>query len=375
MKRLIWTVAGLLGLALFVRVFVVGLYYVDSGSMEPTVHGAPKGGEYLAVRYGGARDLERFDLVVLLPGGGESEARIKRLVGLPGESLILRGGNLWIDGQLLAPNEPRPPLVPCFDDGLLDVESWFRFTEAWSRVEDELVLDAREVEHGSGRGLLYQRQVFKDHYLDRDGELVLGEVVVADGALRLQVRLDSPPATLRLGLVEQGDVFEVRITPAEGQARFELLRRNAEGEKRLAICEASWTAGFHELFFVNRDDHLSFSLDGEERLQKSYAGNAFLSSDHARRGFSAPTERVFFGGETGRATFKGVRVLRDLHYLPRGVFALDEELILGPAEILVLGDNSRASRDGRDWGPTLLREVLGRPLGVVWPPGHMRRLP
>ena len=121
MKRLIWTVAGLLGLALFVRVFVVGLYYVDSGSMEPTVHGAPKGGEYLAVRYGGARDLERFDLVVLLPGGGESEARIKRLVGLPGESLILRGGNLWIDGQLLAPNEPRPPLVPCFDDGLLDV--------------------------------------------------------------------------------------------------------------------------------------------------------------------------------------------------------------------------------------------------------------
>ncbi len=373
-RRLGWGLAGLLALLLFVRVFLVGLYYVDTGSMEPTVHGAQGDGEYLAVRYSGAQGLTRFDLVALRPGGGETESRVKRLGGLPGESVRVRNGDLWIDGAQLPPDVPRPALIPLFDDRWLDIESSFRFTAAWSREGDELQLAGEEVEPGSGHGLLYMRQVLKDSYFDASGVLVPGAQVVNDAALELELSLGTPPATVRLGLSEQGDVFELRLEPRGAKVGLELLRRNADGEVTLGEAEWGWPEGYHALRLLNRDDVLRFSIDGRVVIEVGYGGNAFLPSDHAKRGFSAPTDRIFFGGQAGRARFRRVRVLRDLHYLPRGEFAVEDELQLGPSEIFVLGDNSRESRDGRDWGPTPLREVLGRPLGVVWPPSRARSL-
>ncbi len=359
---------------LFVRVFFVGLYHVDSGSMEPTVHGSAQRGEYLAVRYGGAQDLERFDLVALLPGGGEDSSRIKRVVALGGESVALHGGDVWIDGAPLPPGVPRPPLVLLFDQEQMDVEMAFRLTDAWALEGEQLVLDATTVENGAGRGLLYMRQVLKDDYLDASGQLVEGEEVVGDATLEVDVRLDSPPATLRFGLLEKGDVFEVRLTPADGQVSARLTRRNLDGEEQLAEGQVTWEAGYHRVRFENRDNHLSFAIDGAVVVEASYPFNAFLASDHAKRGFSAPTDRIYFGGEGGLASFRRVRVLRDLHYTPRGAFGVEEPLQLGPNEVFVLGDNSSESRDGRDWGATPLSEVLGRPLGVVWPPRDMRLL-
>ena len=374
MRRLSWALAGLAAVLLFVRVFLVGLYHVDSGSMEPTVHGSSEGGEYLAVRYGRVDTLERFDLVALLPGGGERSSRIKRVVGLPGESVSLQGGDVWIDGVPLAPEVPRPPLVLVFDQGWMDVEMAFRLTDAWTVVGDTLRLDGDTVSSGAGRGLLYMRQVLKDDYLDASGSRVEGQEVVADATLELEVQLEDPPATLRFGLLEKGDVFEVRLAPAGGAAKAQLMRRNLHGEERLAEGSVAWGEGFHRVRFQNRDNHLSFEVDEEVVLQVSYTANAFLASDHAKRGFSAATDRVFFGGEEGSASFRRVRVLRDLHYTPRGDFGVEEPLQLGPSEIFVLGDNSSDSRDGRDWGATPLSEVLGRPLGVVWPPSQLRLL-
>jgi signal peptidase I len=367
-------VAGLAVILLFVRVFLVGLYHVDSGSMEPTVHGSPERGEYLAVRYGDAADLERFDLVALLPGGGESSSRIKRVVALPGESVALHGGDVWIDGAPLPPGVPRPAQVLVFDQARMDIEMAFRFTDAWTLEGGRLELDASSVPSGAGRGLLYMRQVLKDDYLDASGRRVEGKEVVGDATLELEVTLENPPAKLRFGLLEKGDVFEVRLTPTDAGAVAQLTRRNIDGEQLLAEETLAWSAGAHRVRFENRDNHLSFVVDGAVAVEASYPTNAFLASDHAKRGFSAPTDRVFFGGEEGRASFQGVRVLRDLHYTPRGAFGIDEPLQLGPNELFVLGDNSSDSRDGRDWGATPRTEVLGKPLGVIWPPSGLRLL-
>jgi type IV secretory pathway protease TraF len=71
---------------------------------------------------------------------------------------------------------------------------------------------------------------------------------------------------------------------------------------------------------------------------------------------------------------RGLTVGRDLHYVERGRHAVGEPLQLGPDEIFVLGDNSAESLDGREWGPTPLREVIGRPAAVVWPLGRLRGL-
>ncbi|MCB9914949.1 MAG: signal peptidase I [Planctomycetes bacterium] len=372
-RRVLWGAGLLLAVLVFLRLFVVGLYVVRTDSMAPTLIGST-GGEYLVVRFDGARDLARQDVVALTPGGGEHEPRVKRLVGLPGERVALRNGDLWIGDAVLPPDAPRPDWVPVFDQQRRDVEASFRFTDAWTRAGDALELDARAVAPGEGRGLLYLRQPLHDDYFDHDGRFVEGDTVVGDAALEVTVELGEPVPRLRLGLTEMGDRFEVRLEFGADGAHASLLRQNAEGAAVLDEADLAWAPGPHRLRFANRDDALRFDLDGAPALAASYAQNAFMPLDHAHRGLSAPTERVFLGGEGGRATFRDLVVLRDLHYTPRGAFAVDDALVLGPSEVFVLGDNSSHSRDGRDWGPTPLREVLGHPLGVVWPPARSRPL-
>jgi len=95
-------------LALAVIIFLVvntftGRYEVQSISMEPTLHE----GQYLIVSkiaywFHGP---QRGDIIVLDPPAGRSEIPyIKRVIGLPGETLEVRDGRVWING--IALNEP-----------------------------------------------------------------------------------------------------------------------------------------------------------------------------------------------------------------------------------------------------------------------------
>jgi type IV secretory pathway protease TraF len=56
-----------------------------------------------------------------------------------------------------------------------------------------------------------------------------------------------------------------------------------------------------------------------------------------------------------------------------GAHAVQRELPLGPDQCFLLGDASFQSRDGRQWGPTALADLVGRPVAVVWPPSAWRR--
>jgi len=362
----------LLGLA---RMFFFGIYYVDSPSMEPTLHGALEGGDHALVVYGDASGLERFDLVVI-QHEGKREPLVKRVVALPGESVAVRGGDLWIDEALLEPDQPHPQPVLIFDDELLELESAFRVGEPWSRVEEGWLLDASAVPAGSDAGLMFMRLPLNDHYFGPDETLVLGKEGVGDGILEFEVRVEDPGTKVRLGLLEQGDKFEVTLaTDASGSASATLERRTPQERSELAHTEVAFGVGFHELRFSNVDDHLTFEIDRETIFSVKYEGNHLHPSDNSRSGLSLPTDRVYLGGEGGRLTLGNLRVYRDLHYTPRGKYASTESVQLGPGEIFVLGDNSRQSQDGRDWGPTDVGEVIGRPVGVVWPPSRMGRFP
>jgi len=89
--------------ALLVRAFVVQQFAVDGHSMDTTLHN----GDRVLVNKLSYRlhDPNRGDVVVLktLEGVGERDL-IKRVVGLPGETLEYRNCALYVDGRLL--NEP-----------------------------------------------------------------------------------------------------------------------------------------------------------------------------------------------------------------------------------------------------------------------------
>lgn len=112
-----------LGLAFFIRTFVAEPRYIPSGSMLPTL----EIGDRLIVEklsyY--SHPPQRGDIIVFAPppqlqeqGFEPDQAFIKRVIGLPGNTVEVKNGHVFIDRQLLtenyiaeAPNYPMSPMV------------------------------------------------------------------------------------------------------------------------------------------------------------------------------------------------------------------------------------------------------------------------
>lgn len=87
-------VMGLAGLAFnFVFVSII----VEGASMEPTLHDLDYG--YMDTKLFHITGIDRFDVVVI--DRGASTYYIKRVVGLPGETVASYGGNLYVDGVIV----------------------------------------------------------------------------------------------------------------------------------------------------------------------------------------------------------------------------------------------------------------------------------
>ena len=99
-------------LALTIRTFVVQAFVIPSGSMLPTL----RIGDYLLVNKFVYlfRPIRRGDIIVFKFPQDETRDFIKRVVGLPGETLEIRDRQVFIDGKPL--HEPyavysEPPLL------------------------------------------------------------------------------------------------------------------------------------------------------------------------------------------------------------------------------------------------------------------------
>ncbi len=114
MKEMISTLLYLLAvlcLTWLVIQFVGQRTEVEGASMEPTLYN----GDNLIVdkisyRF---REPERFDIIVFPFQYKEDTYYIKRIIGLPGETVqIDEQGNIYIDGQLLSENYGREVIKP-----------------------------------------------------------------------------------------------------------------------------------------------------------------------------------------------------------------------------------------------------------------------
>ena len=95
----------------FVLVFCVGMRTsVIGDSMVPALH---SGQAILMNRILYRISMpKRGDVVVFLPNGNKnSHYYVKRVVGLPGETVQIRDGNVYIDGVLLAENEQFDKMI------------------------------------------------------------------------------------------------------------------------------------------------------------------------------------------------------------------------------------------------------------------------
>ena len=96
-REVIETVIPAVVIALIINLFLAQATQVLGQSMEPTLHSAQRV-VVEKVTYRFLHGPRRGDIVVLdLPG--QSDPLIKRVVGLPGETIEVRGGTVHIEGQ------------------------------------------------------------------------------------------------------------------------------------------------------------------------------------------------------------------------------------------------------------------------------------
>jgi signal peptidase I len=103
-------------LAMLIRTFVVQAFKIPTGSMRPTllegdiimvnkfIYGARV--PFVGLRLPKFRDLKRGDVVVFIYPENPKKDFIKRLVGLPGDSLEIKNGTIYVND--------RPLLDPIF---------------------------------------------------------------------------------------------------------------------------------------------------------------------------------------------------------------------------------------------------------------------
>lgn len=87
-------------------VFIVS--YIPSGSMGDTIM---VGDVVFGTRYDtGEEDIERYDILIFSPPDKPDQAYIKRVIGLPGETIEIRDGKVYADGVELEDSFIKGPM-------------------------------------------------------------------------------------------------------------------------------------------------------------------------------------------------------------------------------------------------------------------------
>ncbi len=94
-------------LAIVIRTYVVQAFKIPTCSMEPTLHGNPVYGDKILVNKFAylLHPPARGDIFVFhtrgIAGLDQEKDYIKRMVGLPGDEVLIRYGEVYIDGRIL----------------------------------------------------------------------------------------------------------------------------------------------------------------------------------------------------------------------------------------------------------------------------------
>lgn len=105
------------------KAYVVSIEYVTENSMRPTVG---KDAYYLANRYiYHFTDPERGDIVVLRRGKYTSDEEITRVIGLPGETVLIQSGGVYVDGRRLDEPYAAGPTHPDFGPYAIEEDAYF----------------------------------------------------------------------------------------------------------------------------------------------------------------------------------------------------------------------------------------------------------
>jgi len=344
-------------------------HVIVSPSMEPAL----MTGDYLFMLRDAVdtRPLARWDVVaidasVMDDVGEDVDSLVKRVVGLPGEYVEIRGGDVFVGssrGDLALARKPddliRRLLVPV-DEGPGLPPSW-----QWTGPGEREPADGgTALASPEGVGWAFLDDVVRDGLGPWRGE-----AIVSDTALEVVVGVGD--GVLVLGVREGADIFRARIAP---RARGGLSLHHNRGGGVVARREEhpGLRAGQRVLLW-NVDNGVRLTIDEEVALAYDYDRNNVETPG------ATLNNTPELGVEGGSLVIRGTRVLRDLHYGAQGTYGTrpgsgTTPVAVPPGHFFFLGDLSHQSRDGRHRGPVPLESIQGRPVARYLPLDRARWL-
>ncbi len=371
------------------------------------------------------RSPRRWEVAVFHFPGEPSQAYVKRVVGLPGESIRIRDGDIYADGKIARKSldDIRAMRIPVHDSRFVPADS-YRFP----RWDFQRSLDGRKLVSGWIQGpngnfihqtpaddpiqvedwLIYHhweptRQRYApiyDFYAYNGGELPSDHPVI-DVSIEARIAATPEVEMIAVALCSGRDRFQIRI-PVDPTRRIRLERndrpvditpRNAgrnliRDASSPALLEASvvdrrvQVAIDGELLFDPYDfeeatfETASGAIDRAVREREHEVAGSIPVATRDRPPVVASTSPVALGVRGGKLSVPEFKVHRDVYYTsslaqtPRHAFGVIKPYPLGADEYFVLGDNSPVSNDSRFWqaSPVVRRSMfLGKPFMVHLP--------
>lgn len=137
-----------------IRTFVFDTRIVPTGSMLPTIQLQDRViFDKVFYRFD---SLQRGDIIMFEapPASGESDDLVKRIIGLPGETLEVREGKVWINGEAL--EEPYLAQIPNYEYGPVKIpeDSYIMLGDNRNNSKDSHVWGLLPQENIKGRLLV-----------------------------------------------------------------------------------------------------------------------------------------------------------------------------------------------------------------------------
>jgi signal peptidase I len=351
--------------ALLFKSFVLEISKIPSGSMQPTLMGSPETSVFDRILVDKVsyqfRDPERFEIVVFKHPLERSRVMVKRLVGMPGEELEIRHGDLWTRPDASAPWRVlrRPPDVQeamwkRIDPVRPERSSWGVVDggERWSLLSSAVraLGDGRIRFHPEWDSI---RDRYTDGYPDSlradiGGPGERGKHAVGDLRLEGRVRAQAGLQELVILLGEGERAYEFRLpgpAASDGAVPEIRVRRGSDVAASAAAAEP-WRLRPSEALRIaaeNLDDRLALEVDGRTV--------ATLEIEPSERQESAVEIEVRGDG----ADLDELVVSRDVFYFwpdaesPGRPAGGAWRVAIPPEHYVMLGDNTQDSADSRDW--------------------------
>lgn len=352
------------------------------------------------------RRPKRWEVVVFQNPSQPTQAYVKRVIGLPGEKIQIRDGDVWIDGELSRKNlaeqrSMRLAICSYQHRPAGEVESRWKLSNRWvnrGNILESIIgqassptLESDADDSGinwvtyrgeapkpndspspAGATQLWPTDVYAYNGLTEPTQ----RHQVRDLMLAMQFELQSGRGELAWSLSDGVQTFEVRLVAGDRELRL-VVDGVEESAERVKLSGPLWKRPrLVEMSLFDRQ--LLFALDGEVIFQRPLEPRTLPVKN---RGGSAKdwasSEPAKFGARSLHVSISDLTLYRDVYYT-RGDqrHGITEPYQLGTDEYFFLGDNSPVSLDSRSWVDAVVRDnmLIGKPFLVHLPsrPGRIK---